>query len=259
MNAALIGRTAWSLLLVAAAACSPEKPQATDAQVRGKAELGEALPAHVPAPDEGFDQASGSTANAECDEDDIACEETAYQLEETLFMYEAAVAKTIGKAAEPCWSDDIAAFRGTLDDCTDPDCRHTRLRERLASLTDLQPPDQRAAIPLPSQLPLLIAVLGPENENEADDQATPFQVRGDLLHASTDREHMGLAVRDGPRGHVIVFDMDIGDQPGHEALMGLAGTSPTTRVLARGYGSMAPTGIANFDTGRCRLVYQLVR
>jgi hypothetical protein len=215
--------------------------------------------AQTPNPDQVLDEALGSLAGGQCGENDVACQETTYQLEETLFLYEAAVAKAIGDAARPCWSDDVAAFRRGIEECGDPDCRQARLRERLASLSDLQPPTHRAEIRLPSQVPLLIAVLGPENGTGADDEAVPLVARGDLVHASNDPEHMGLAVRDGRHEHVIVFDIDLGDQPGHDAIMGLVGTSPTTRVLARGYRRMAPDGTANFDTGRCRQVYQLVQ
>ena len=51
--------------------------------------------------------------------------------------------------------------------------------------------------------------------------------------------------------------MDIGNQPDHDEVLGLVGTSPTAQVLVRGYRHLAPAGVANFDTTSCRLAYQL--
>jgi hypothetical protein len=259
MNAVLVRVGALSVFLFTAGACSQGNAPGNDEQGPGHAEPALTQATGAGASANGAGSVDRLPPNARCGEDDIACQETTYQLEETLFLYEGAVAKAVGEAAQSCWRDDVAAFRRALDDCGDPDCRHARLRERLASLSDLQPPATRAAIALPPRVPLLLAVLGPEEATEADDETAPLEARGDLVLASTAPEHMGVAVRDGRREHVIVFDMDIGNQPGHDGLMGLVGTSPTTRVLVRGYRRMAPDGVANFDPGRCRQVYQLVR
>ena len=61
------------------------------------------------------------------------------------------------------------------------------------------------------------------------------------------------------KDHVFLYDMDIGNQPGQDEVLGLVGTSPTSQVLVRGYRRVAPTGIANFDPSQCRWVYELAR
>lgn len=199
----------------------------------------------------------GEAANAGCPEQDIACHERWYQLEETLFQYEAGVARQLGEPARACWQSDSEAFRRLLDACGDVACREAALRDRLASLHDLQRSEDRATLDLP-EVPVLVAVLGPEPEAPPPGTLLPFEARGALVHASEHAEHMGIAVRaDSGHDHVFVPDMDIGSQPGHDAVLGLVGTSPTAQVLVRGYRRAAADGIADFDISGCRLVYQL--
>src|SRR5690606_16056772 len=103
-----------------------------------------------------------------------------------------------------------------------------------------------------------IAVLAPEAEaGPARDHAPLLDVTGALVHASAQPEHMGLAVRDAVGDHVFVFDMDIGNQPGHDEAMGLVGTSPTAAVRVLGHAVAAPDGVDNFDAAACRVVYLL--
>lgn len=194
-----------------------------------------------------------------CAEDDIACHERFYQLEETLFLYEAGIANQIGEQARACWRADSEAFRRTLAGCGDNACREAALRERLASLHFLQPEGNRATLELPSDAAQLVAVLGPETEAAAAaGTPVPFEARGGLVHASDHPEHMGVAVQAaGGEQHVFIHDMDIGNQPGHDEVLGLVGTSPTARILVRGHRSVAPDGVADFDVASCRLVHQL--
>lgn len=213
----------------------------------------EAAPATAP----GDDGAGGKVEDAACPERDIACHERLYQLEETLFQYEAGIARQLGEPARACWQSDSEAFRKLLDACHDVACREAALRDRLASLHDLQRSEDRAALELP-EVPILVAVLGPEPEAPPSGAPVPFEARGALVHASEHVEHMGIAVHsDSGHDHVIVPDMDIGSQPGHDAVLGLVGTSPTAQVLVRGYRRVAADGIADFDISGCRLVYQL--
>lgn len=102
----------------------------------------------------------------------------------------------------------------------------------------------------------LIAVLRPSVEGETDKDAA-FEARGSLIHATENPEHMGIAVQDGEKQHVFIFEMDMGADSSQDEVLGLVGTSPTTQVLVRGIAQLAPTGINNFDSSHCRWVYQL--
>jgi hypothetical protein len=204
------------------------------------------------------DVASGNT----CAEGDIECEERIYQLEETLFAYEAAVTKQIPEAARACWKNDSDAFRQTVDECKDFACKERLLLTRISSLHFLQPEAMRAALELP-QTPLLLTVLAADvADNQPPgppDSKLQFEARGSLIRASEHPEHMGIAVSAQGKNHVFLYDMDVGSHPGHDEVLGLVGTSPTTQVLVRGQRLDAPTGIANFDPSQCRWVYEVVK
>jgi hypothetical protein len=134
----------------------------------------------------------------------------------------------------------------------------TQRPTNVASLHFLQLENGRATLDLP-EAPSLLAVVGPETEaSTPPGPSAALEVRGDLVHASANAEHMGIAVRDGNGAdHVFILDMDIGNQPGHDEVLGLVGTSPTAQVLVRGQRHVAPDGVADFAASRCRLVYQL--
>lgn len=206
----------------------------------------------------------GGHPGADCDDEDIACFEKIYELEEALSMYEAGVSKQLDPPALACWQSDSEAFRRTTNACDNVECREAALRERLASLHYLQDEAFRTRLDLP-QVPILLAVLGREDGPDDDTAASPtapeppdLEIRGDLVHAFAHAEHMGIAVRTaGGADHVFILDMDIDNQGPQDQVLGLVGTSPTARILVRGHELMAPDGIANFDPSRCRLVYQL--
>jgi hypothetical protein len=193
-----------------------------------------------------------------CEEGDIECDERMYQLEETLFAYEAIMGKRLHPEARSCWQTDIAAFRTEVDACTDYACKEEALLRRISSLHDMQPTEQRAALALP-QVPALIAVLPPSvEESEIGSEVNAaLEVQGSLIHATTDPEHMGIAVQEDGKDHVFIFDMDMGSDHGQDEVLGLVGTSPTTQVLVRGVAQVAPTGVSNLDPAHCRWVYQL--
>lgn len=200
------------------------------------------------------------TANATCAEGEVACEERIYQLEETLLAYEAGAAKKIGEGAQACWKADSDAFRKTVDSCKNMACKEEALLTRISSLNFLQSEDQRASLELPPT-PILLAVLAPDaasaSESAVPDSKLEFEVRGGLIHARENPEHMGIAVSSDQKDHVFIFDMDIGNQPGEDEIMGLVGASPTVQVLVRGQKVVAPTGVENFDPGQCRWVYEV--
>ncbi len=102
----------------------------------------------------------------------------------------------------------------------------------------------------------LIAVLRPSVEAETDKNEA-FEARGSLIHATENPEHMGVAVQDGDKQYVFIFEMDMSADPSQDEVLGLVGTSPTTQVLVRGVAQPAPTGVNNFDSSHCRWVYQL--
>lgn len=200
---------------------------------------------------------SGEPGSIICTEGDIECEERIYQLEETLFAYEAGVAKQVPAAAQSCWQADSDAFRQRADDCKNLECKERALLTRISSLHFRQPAEHRAALQLP-QTPLLLAVLAPDAvTNTPPDPKLLFEARGGLIHAQEHPEHMGIAVSSGDKAQVFLYDMDIGNHPGQDELMGLVGASPTVQVLVRGQQLVAPTGIANFDPSQCRWVYEL--
>lgn len=200
------------------------------------------------------------TANTTCAEGDIACEERIYQLEETLLAYEAGAGKKIAEGAQSCWKADSDAFRKTVDSCKNMACKEEALLTRLSSLDFLQSEEQRASLELPPT-PILLAVLAPDSASAAGpavpDSKLQFEVRGGLIHAREHPEHMGIAVSSDQKDHVFIFDMDIGNQPGEDEIMGLVGASPTVQVLVRGRKVVAPTGVENFDPGQCRWVYEV--
>jgi hypothetical protein len=195
-----------------------------------------------------------------CAETDIDCQERLYQLEETLFAYEGAVAKQLDESAKSCWNADSATVRRLVDGCASFACKEKALLERIASLHFLQPNEHRASLQLP-QSPPLLAVLPPDTT--ADSPSSPpdpeleFEARGSLIHAREHPEHMGIAVSAEGKDHVFLYDMDVGSRPGQDEVLGLVGTSPTSQVLVRGQRLAAPTGISNFDPSQCRWVYEL--
>lgn len=217
-----------------------------------------------PAPATPVEQEAASSVSASdpettaCTEGDIECEERMYQLEETLFAYEAMVTKRLHADAQSCWKADVDAFRSTVDVCDNLACKEAALLERISSLHDLQPATQRASLKLP-QAPSLIAVLPPNLEpNPPTANAdTSLVVQGTLVHATVDPEHMGIAVHADGKDHVFIFEMDMSSDQGQDEVSGLVGTSPTTHVRVRGIAQVAPTGVSNFDPAQCRWVYQL--
>ncbi|GLQ57097.1 hypothetical protein [Devosia nitrariae] len=197
----------------------------------------------------------------QCGEDDIACDELWYWLGETLFLYELGVLNLIGEGARQCFEADTAAWHEKVAASCGEDaaCTETAYRERLASLAPLQPGMNAAEGVAMDGIAVLATVLGPETGDlPAAAPPVPFDATGRLVWASEHIEHMGLAVDAGAAaGHVIVFDMDIGNQPGHTSLMQMIENAPDTEVLVRGSSATAPDGVANFDTEQCRLVYRL--
>lgn len=258
---------ALALAFFALAGCTGEHVSTAHAATNSAALAPALVPASASASASGASGSEGDAVDTStnlddlCAEDDIACRELFYQLEETLVLYEGGVTNRIGERARACWQSDVEAFRRTLDACGGNACRERALRERLASLHYLQADEHRTGLDLP-EAAQLIAVLGPETETPAlsdDAQAlVPFEASGSLIHASEHPEHMGIAVHAASgEDHVFIHDMDIDNQPDHDEVLGLVGTSPTARVLVRGYRRLAPDGVANFDTASCRLAYQL--
>lgn len=199
--------------------------------------------------------------DASCAEGDIECEERLYQLEETLFAYEAGIAQQLDESAQACWKIDSDAFRRSVDECDSVACKETALLRRIASLHWLQAEEHRAAIELPDA-PELLTMLAPYSDPSgavaAPSAEMEFEVSGSLVHAQAHPEHMGIAVHANDKDHVFIFDMDIGNQPGQDEVLGLVGASPTPQVLVRGSRLVAPTGIANFDPAQCRWIYQTI-
>ena len=201
-----------------------------------------------------------AASDMNCAEGDVACDERFYQLEETLFAYEAGVAQQIDDSAQACWKVDSERFRRSVDDCKNLACKEKALLGRIASLHFLQSTEQRASLQLP-ETPPLIAVLAPATADDTPaglpDPKLEFEARGSLIHAGEHPEHMGIAVSADGKEHVFIYDMDIGNQPGQDEVLGLVGTSPTAQVLVRGQRVVAPTGVSNFDSSQCRWVYEL--
>lgn len=199
---------------------------------------------------------AGGAAAQYCAEGDIACDERWYQLEETLFAYEQAAGAALGPEAARCLAADSAHWHTALaQTCLGGSCRSAAYAERLSSLLvflpEAEPPDGLDFVTTPQ----LVTVLAPEAEApEPDDQAgLDADVYGTLAHASADPDHMGLAVTDGAGEHVVIFDMDMGNQAGHDVLQSLIADEPGQRFLVRGAADEA----GNFKPNQCRLVYRM--
>lgn len=191
--------------------------------------------------------------------DDIECTETFYMLGEQTFIHELAATKAVGPAAKACMQANIDAWNEAVrTTCMGNACVEAAYWDRLATLTPLQPGmNQITGRELP-EVAELVAVLGPETGAGPQGSGEPLEVAGDLLHASEHPEHMGIALDAGDgAAHVVTFDMDIGNQPGHQTLLSLIEADPDARFHVSGTAQMAPDGVANFDTEQCRYVYRL--
>jgi hypothetical protein len=189
-------------------------------------------------------------------------QERAEWLRELLARYQFGAETGAGEAA-PCLQADAERWqREVLQACTDDGCREQAHIARLAELHDIQPGVSQLSDWEPPPVPALIAVLAPEfpsEESGADLSETPdFEAEGLLAMASENIEHMGLALRaENDSEHVLVFDMDLGNQPLHGTLQALMNADPEARYRVRGHGEVAPDGIANFSPAYCRFIYRL--
>jgi hypothetical protein len=199
---------------------------------------------------------SGTALAQYCAEDDIVCTEHWYLLEETLFNYEQIAGKALGPEAARCLAADSSRWHSAMAQmCLGDSCRNAAYAERLSSLLSFLPEAEPVAGLDFVTTPQLVTVLAPEAEaGEADDFAPlDTDIHGLLIHASADANRMGLAVVDEAGTHVIVYDMDIGNQPGHDVLQGLIAGEADLRFLVRGSADEA----GNFSAGQCRLVYRM--
>lgn len=232
------------------AGCDRSRAPATKAESSESAAIEATESTEPPSPPEVPDRT--------CEEGDIECDERMYQLEETLFAYEAMMGKRLHPEAQVCWQTDIATFRKRVEACDGYACKEAALLARISSLHEMQPTEQRVSLALPPAS-ALIAVLPPsvEGGETSDDASAALEVQGSLIHAMSDPEHMGVAVQADGKDHVFIFEMDMSSDLGQDEVLGLVGTSPTTQVLVRGVGQLAPTGVSNFDPAHCRWVYQV--
>jgi hypothetical protein len=191
-----------------------------------------------------------------CAEDDMACTEHWYLLEETLFAYEQVVGKALGPEAAQCLAADSSRWHAAqAQTCLGDSCRNAAYAERMSSLLTFLPEAEPVGGLDFVTTPQLVAVLAPEAEAAKVDDFAPLDsgIFGLLSHASADAEHMGLAISDESGTHVIVQDMDIGNQAGHGVIQALLADEPDGRFLVRG----ALDDVGNFSAGQCRLVYRM--
>jgi len=177
-------------------------------------------------------------------------------LEDTLFNYEQIVGEALGPEAARCLAADSGRWNIALSEmCLADGCRVGAYADRLSSLLTFLPD----AGPVEGidfvSTPQLVTILAPEPEAVDPDDFAPLdtQIIGTLGHASADPNTMGLAASDPAGDHVIVFDMDIGNQPGHAVLQSLIADEPGQYFMVRG--STDDNG--NFIAGQCRLVYRM--
>lgn len=177
-------------------------------------------------------------------------------LEDTLFAYEQIVGEALGPEAARCLAAESSRWNAALAGmCLGDDCRLAAYADRLSSLLTFLP----EAGPVDGldfvTAPQLVTILAPEAEAESPDDFAPLDsdIVGTLGHASADPDHMGLAVSNAAGDHVLVFDMDIGNQPGHDVLQSVIADEPGQHFLVRG--SIDDAG--NFLSGQCRLVYRM--
>ena len=197
----------------------------------------------------------------DCPDGDVACDEELYALEEALFMYESGAAAGMIPEAARCLSADTAAWRGGIARaCLGVECRMAALRDRLAVLDPLQPGATRLNDREHPQVAEMLAVIAPEKDAAGTPQdfyTTPeVRASGTLAHSGGKGDHEGLALRtDIGTDMVIVFDAEIGTQPAHEVLTGLADKGEG-RFMVRGVTADAGDGQPNFDPSRCRFLHR---
>lgn len=178
------------------------------------------------------------------------------KLEDRLLAYERVAGDALGPEAARCLAADSSRWNAALSEaCLSDSCRMAAYADRLSSLLTFLP----EAGPIEGldfvTTPQLVTILAPEAEAEPKDDFAPpdTEIVGTLAHTSADPDHMGLAVSDETGEHVVVFDMDIGNQSGHGVLQSLIADEPGQYFLVRG----ASDEVGNFLAGQCRLVYRM--
>lgn len=177
-------------------------------------------------------------------------------LEDTLFTYEQIVGEALGPEAARCLAADSSRWNTALGQaCLGDSCHVAAYADRLSSLLTFLP----EAGPVEGvdfvTTPQLVTILAPEPEAMDPDDFAPLdtEIIGTLSHASADPNAMGLAASDQTGDHVIVFDIDIGNQAGHATLQSLIADEPGQSFLVRG----ASDDNGNFSASQCRLVYRM--
>lgn len=191
-----------------------------------------------------------------CASGDDACSTRLTVWEDALFGYEQVVGEALGPEAARCLAADSSRWNSALANmCLGDACRQAAYADRLSSLLVFLP----EAGPVEGidfvTTPQLVTILAPEAEAvDPDDFAPPdSDVFGQLSQASTDIDHMGLAIKDAAGDHVVVLEIDIGGQAGHDTIQQLIADEPGQRFMVRG----STDELGNFKAGQCRLIYRM--
>ena len=160
------------------------------------------------------------------------------------------------KDGAPCLKSDERNWVKTVrDQCgAKADCLTNSYLGRLAALDGLQPGASAIKyIELPAA-PSLIAAIPPESEPAPSHSKKTLEMRGQLIHETSDANNMGYAIKPAKgAARAFVFDMSIGNSFNHQIVADAIDQEPTSRFMVRG--TLADDG--GFADDKCRFVYRL--
>ncbi len=177
------------------------------------------------------------------------------QLDSDLDRYYTLAIEALKDGASCLKSDERNWVKTERDKCgAKVDCLTTSYLGRLSTLDGLQ---QGASaieyIELPAA-PSLIAAIPPEKEPATGYSKKTLEMRGQLIHETSDQNNMGYAVKPAKgAARAFVFDMSIGNSATHQIVADAIEQEPTSRFMVRG--TAADNG--GFADDKCRFVYRL--
>jgi uncharacterized protein len=177
------------------------------------------------------------------------------QFDEDLNRYYGVAIEALKDGASCLKSDERAWVKSVRDKCgPKADCLTKAYLGRLATLDGLQPGMSAIKyVELPSA-PALIAAIPPESEPVPSHSKKTLEMRGQLVHETSDQNNMGYAVKPAKgAARAFVYDMSIGNSANHQIVADAITQEPSSRFMVRG--TLADDG--GFADDKCRFVYRL--
>jgi uncharacterized protein len=185
----------------------------------------------------------------------ICADKQLSDLDEYLGHYYGGAAETLKDGASCLKADQRDWVKTVRDACgTRAACLENAYLKRLATLDNLQPgASQLKDFELPS-VPVMITAIPREADTLPGKAGRPMSRRGKIVFEQVDRDNMGYAVKgvDGA-AHAFVYDIDIGNSPTHDTVVGLTEQTGNAQFEVRGFST--PEG--GFAVNQCRYVYLL--